>query len=88
MHITRICFLYFCHKGNFPRFGLAIRELTFDFSWFQKLIQLILCIINELKVFPPKFHHKSNCFWNMFIIIVTSFCKFLFEVYYLLFIPC
>ena len=31
------CFLYFCHKGNSPRFGPAVRELSFDFTWFQKL---------------------------------------------------
>ena len=72
-----LCFLCFCHKENSSRFGPAIWELSIDFNWFQKLIQLILCIINKLKNFPPKFHqNKANCFWNMFIIIVTSFCKF------------
>ena len=66
------CFLYFCLKGNSPRFGLAIQELLFDLSWFQKLIDLILlsCIINKLKNLPPKFHRKSICFCNMFIVIV------------------
>ena len=83
-----LCFAYFFLKGNSPHFGLAIQELPFDFSWFQKLIQLILYIINKLNNFPPNFHHKSSCFWNMFIIIVASFCKFLFEVYDFLFIPC
>ena len=27
-----LCFLFVGHKGNSPRFGLAIRELPFDFS--------------------------------------------------------
>ena len=30
--------LHFCVKGNTPHFGLAIQELPFDLSWFQKLI--------------------------------------------------
>ena len=30
--------LHFCVKGNSPHFGLAIQELPFDLSWFQKLI--------------------------------------------------
>ena len=49
-------FLYSYFKENSPRFGLAMREFSFDLSWFQKLIQLILCIINKhpslLALFP------------------------------------